>query len=248
MLRLPPSLRPWRSEIGQWYHEELGVETVLDLARGIEGEFRMPQADVLYGTKTETEVREGGILYRFDAASIMFAAGNRSERARAGRLVRPGETVADLFAGIGYFTLPAAVHGRAAKVMAVEKNPMAFDYLVGNARANGVGGIVEAHLGDNREVELPSGEVDRVFLGILPDARPFIGRAVPLLRAEGGWLHIHMVVSATNAREEALGRARDALARGRGRVEAMTWTAVKPYGPARTHGVVDALVRPPPAA
>lgn len=245
VLRLPPTLRPWREAIGRLYAEELGVATVLDLAGGIGGEFRRPQVVRLHGSVTETEVREGGLRYRLDAAEIMFAAGNRTERARVGRLVRPGETVVDLFAGIGYFTLPAARWGRAALVVAVEKNPRAFAYLKVNAEINGVASIVVPVLGDNREADLPRGGADRVFLGLLPDSRPFLPRTLELLRPEGGWLHVHLVVSAPRASEEALRRVGDTLAGAGAEVESMAWVAVKPYGPSRTHGVVDARVRPP---
>ena len=36
----------------------------------------------------------------------MFSSGNTTERQRMGRLQCAGETVVDLYAGIGYYTLP----------------------------------------------------------------------------------------------------------------------------------------------
>ena len=36
----------------------------------------------------------------------MFSSGNTTERQRMGRLDCAGETVVDLYAGIGYYTLP----------------------------------------------------------------------------------------------------------------------------------------------
>ena len=249
LLRLPSSLSPFGPRVGELYREEMGVETVLGFEGGVEGELRRPRVRILAGERTETVHQEEGILWHLDAAAIMFSAGNRSERRRAGELVRPGERVADLFAGIGYFTLPAAKFGHPQVVHAVEKNPRSHAYLLENVRANRVEGTVVPHLGDNRTVALPLGAFDRVFLGYLPSSLPFVPRALELLDGSGGWMHVHLVVSspkswAQDAREEV---ARAVLAAG-GEVLESHPRRVKPYGPARTHAVVDARVRPPPAA
>ena len=245
LLRLPAGLRPYFPLLGRAWQEELGVVTVLTQVGPVAGELRRPTVERIAGTVTETEVVEHGIRWRFDAAELMFAAGNRTERARAGRLVRPGETVVDLFAGIGYFAIPAAVVGRAARVTAVEKNPLAFHYLVANADRNGVAEVIDARLGENRTVAIDPGIADRIFLGYLPDAMPWIPRALELLRTGGGWLHVHTVA---DAREAVSASERHVAAEVRaagGRVdEGPRGREVKPYGPGRTHVVVDVRVRP----
>jgi tRNA wybutosine-synthesizing protein 2 len=246
LVRWPEELRPYYPEIARDLAALLGARTVLRPTGPIEGELRRPQVEVLFGSESETEVAEHGVRWRFDAARVMFAVGNRTERARAGSLVRPGQTVVDLFAGIGYFAIPAARVGHAARVLAVDHNPVAVRYLRENARLNGVAAQVQPILGDNRKVPLPAGEADHVFLGYLPSAVPWVGRSVPLLRPNGGDLHVHLVADARGAIgaatrtvlaavAEAGGQALDA---GRGRM-------VKPYGPGRSHVVVDVRVRPP---
>jgi tRNA wybutosine-synthesizing protein 2 len=222
------------------------VATVLVPSGPIAGEFRIPQVERIAGSDTETEVTEQGIHWRFDAAHIMFAAGNRTERVRAGRLVRPGETVVDLFAGIGYFTLPAAVHGHADRVFAVEKNPVALRYLRENVIRNAAADRVEVVEGDNRLVPLPRGLGDRVFLGYLPSAVEWVPRALETVRPRGGWLHIHLVADARNARDRASQTVDMALkTAGATLLEGLRVREVKPYGPGRTHVVADAHVIPP---
>ncbi len=244
VVRLPEELRPEFGRIGRAWVAELGVETVLRHAGSTDGEHRQPRVEVIAGGPTTTEVRENGLRYRLDAAEIMFAQGNREERRRAGQLVHPGEEVVDLFAGIGYFTLPAAAVGRAGRVTAVELNPMAHRYLVENLRLNGVEDRVLPLLGDNRAVELPAGAADRVFLGYLPSAIPWVGRAVGLLRP-GGALHVH-VVGETRAGPPAVeGAVADAVRRSGGEPDALRAREVKPYGPGRAHYVVDVTVARP---
>lgn len=242
VLRLPERLRPHFGAIGAAWQEVLRVETVLVRTGPIEGELRHPRTETIAGQGTETEVVEHGVRWRFDAAEVMFAAGNRTERVRAGRLVREGETVADLFAGIGYFAIPAARSGRPSRVVAVEKNPVAFRYLQFNVRANGVADRIETILGDNRSVGPPLGTSDRIFLGLLPTAIPWIPRALALLRLEGGWLHVHTVVDARDALTDSCAEVEQAVRwAGRAPVEVAA-RAVKPYGPGRTHTVVDVRV------
>ena len=245
LLRLPERYRPYFRLLGRAWQDELGVATVLTRVGPVEGDLRRPRVERIAGTETETEVVEHGVRWRFDAARIMFAAGNRTERRRAGALTRPGETVLDLFAGIGYFTIPAAREGPAARVIAVEKNPLAYHYLLENVARNGVVGRVDCLLGENRTVPLPARSADRVFLGLLPDAVPWVARAADLVRIGGGWLHVHTVADARGAADEARRRVEAAAAAAGATVlEPPRVREVKSYGPGRAHVVVDVRVRP----
>ena len=60
--------------------------------------------------------------YGFDVTRVMFSSGNVSERGRIGEMDLSGEVVVDAFAGIGYYTLPMLVRGRARHVHACEMN------------------------------------------------------------------------------------------------------------------------------
>lgn len=243
LLRLPETLRPQFSTIGDAWRSELGVGAVLRHAGGVTGEFRIPRLELIAGEDTRTEVVEYGIRYRLDAQAILFARGNRTERHRAGTETRPGEVVADLFAGIGYFALPAAVIGRAQEVWAVEKNPVSFQYLVENTRLNRVADRVRCLRGDNREVELPIASFDRVFLGYLPSSVPWVPRATALLRPGGGTLHVHVVQDSRGGRAAAEAEVRRAIERAGGTVTRTSSRVVKAYGPGREHVVVDAETR-----
>jgi tRNA wybutosine-synthesizing protein 2 len=244
VLRLPESLRPFYATLGAAWQEELGVDTVLVRSGPIDGEFRRPRTETVAGGETETEVVEHGVRWTFDAARLMFAAGNRTERRRAGRLVRSGEVVLDMFAGIGYFAIPAALSGRPARVVAVEKNPDAVRYLVRNAERNGVADRIVVVEGDNRTVPLPPASADRIFLGYLPSAVPWVPRALELLRSDGGWLHVHTVSDARGAVEWATEEVADSIEAEGAQVAAIDAREVKPYGPGRTHVVVDIRATP----
>jgi tRNA wybutosine-synthesizing protein 2 len=245
LLRLPEALRPHFTAIGAAWRSELGVGAVLRRAGETEGELRIPRLELIAGEDARTEVVEHGIRFRLDAQRILFARGNRNERHRAGTATRPGEVVADLFAGIGYFALPAAVTGQAGQVWAVEKNPTSFVFLTENVRLNRVTDQVECLRGDNREVDLPSGTFDRVFLGYLPTSVPWIPRAVRLLKPAGGTVHVHLVVGANDGVAAAETEVIRSVQGADAAITSIASRTVKSYGPGREHVVVDVTVTPP---
>jgi len=125
---------------------------------------RTPRAEILFGTAGEVHHRESGYTFVLDPGKVMFSQGNRTEKMRIAGLIRAGpgnERVADMFAGIGYFSIPAA--GAGARVHAMEINPVAFTYLERNIRENHFSGLIEATPGDCRD--LLTGTYDRILMG-----------------------------------------------------------------------------------
>ena len=83
-------------------------------------------------------VTENGVRFSFDITRIMFCSGNVTERMRMARQDTQGQTIVDLYCGIGYYTLPFLVHGRAHHVHALEWNPFSVASIRHNLRNNGV--------------------------------------------------------------------------------------------------------------
>lgn len=243
VLDIPESLRDHEYDVAGTWADELRMRSVVAREGHISGELRLPTMRHVWGdANTETTHVENGIRYRFDPVKVMFSPGNLPERQRVASLRVAGEVVVDLFAGIGYFTLPLAVHGRPARVIAIEKNPVSYQYLQENIELNDVADIVEARLGDNRDVA-PIGQADRVLMGYLPDPTEFLPLALSCLKRTGGSIHYHTVVDLPLF-------PRTAFEKLQGLLQALDWTAtlkesvtVKSYGPGEVHGVLDVEVR-----
>jgi len=177
-------------EIGRAVAKVLGVKCVLwDM--GVEGEFREPKVKVIYGNITETVHIENGIKYKFDPTKIMFSSGNVGERIRMSKINMEGEVVVDMFAGIGYFSLPIAKYTGAKRVYACEKNLVAFRYLCENIILNNVEKKLIPIMGDNREVA-PENVADRVVMGYIKTEK-FLDKAMRVLKKGGGVIHYHDV-------------------------------------------------------
>jgi tRNA wybutosine-synthesizing protein 2 len=241
VVRLEPELDGYEREIARAYASVLQLKTVLRDVGGISGDLRQPVIRPLLGTDTIATHLENGIRYRFDAAQIMFSSGNIEERLRMAEVECDGETVVDMFAGIGYFTLPLAVYQRPKKVIACELNPVACCYLVENISLNEVQGKVDPFQGDNRD--LP-GEAfaDRVIMGYVKTTHEFLPKAMAILK-NGGIIHYHETCPNVLLPERPIQRLSDAAKEGR--VEVLRMKEIKSYAPGVSHVVVDARVTRP---
>lgn len=218
--------------------EHHGVRVVLE-DLGIEGEERVPKTRHVAGERnTETVHRENGFEFALDPSRVMFSVGNAEERVRMRDAVSEDERVFDMFAGIGYFAVPAAVGG--ASVVAAEKRRESYDYLDENARRNGVGDRIEARHADCRDVRADD-DVDRVVMGHFDSTcDDFLEHALDSVGDEGV-LHVHDAVH-ENSKEETVRTVAEAARRHGYDVET-SLRRVKGYAEGVAHVVVDARVR-----
>jgi len=213
------------------------ADTVL-ARRGIDGERREPDVEVLAGDgDTETVHTEHGTRYALDLAEVMFSPGNKAERARMGETVGDGERVFDMFAGVGYFTLPMARAG--ARVTATEINPAAFRYLLENAKLNDVQERVDLYRADCRDVA-DTVAADRVVMGYY-DAYEYLEAALSALEP-GGVLHMHEATPEALVYDRPIDRLEAAAAERDRTVEVLDRRRVKGYSEGVAHVVLDARV------
>jgi len=153
-------------------------------------DFRSPNVTFKLGTDPWVIHIDNKIKYSFNITKSMFSSGNITEKIRMGKLNSKGKTVVDLFAGIGYFSLPILVHGKADHVYSCEWNPDAVEALRKNIIINNCQHKCTVLQGDNREVA-PVGVADRVLLGLIPTAECSYETACKALKIQGGILHVH---------------------------------------------------------
>ncbi|XP_053414827.1 tRNA wybutosine-synthesizing protein 2 homolog [Nycticebus coucang] len=189
--------KQWKSlEPGLWetVASALNVQRLAKRGRVSPDGTRTPTVTLLLGDHGWVEHVDNGIRYKFDATQCMFSFGNITEKLRVASLSCAGEVLVDLYAGIGYFTLPFLIHAGAAFLHACEWNPHAVAVLRNNLEINGVADRCQIHFGDNRKLKL-SNIADRVNLGLIPSSEEGWPIACQVLRGDaGGILHIHQNV------------------------------------------------------
>lgn len=240
ILKMDPRCRPYGELIGRTYAEVLGAKTVCADVKGVSGEFRRPSMEVLYGTDTSSVRLENGIRYGFDVTKVMFASGNTDERMRMRRLDCTGETVVDMFAGIGYFTLPLAKFSGARRVFACEKNPDSYQFLVRNIADNGVSDVVVPILADNRDL-LGRAFADRILMGYVQTTSDFLPAALRMIRP-GGIIHYHDTFYVHEYRDRIESIFSEHC--GPEGYEVLGIREVKSFAPAVSHYVADVRITP----
>ncbi len=191
LLKIASELVPYQSHIGKIYASVLSSKSVLKEKGPIGGPFRVPSVELMWGnSNTETVHHENGIRFRLDPTKVMFSSGNIAERKRMSTVARRDETVVDLFAGIGYFSIPLAVFSRPVQIIACEMNPDAFAFLKQNIVLNDVTEIIKPLLGDNKKTA-PTNVADRVIMGYFGETFSYVHTALSCLKDEGGIIHYH---------------------------------------------------------
>ena len=212
------------------------VKTVMKIDH-IQGTKREPVYKILYGSETETINKENGCLFKLDLSKVMWSKGNNNERLRIAKLVGDGETVIDMFAGIGYFSIPIGVHSKAKQVYAIEINPNSHYYLCENIKLNKLNNVTPI-LGDCM-IETPKLKADRIIMGYVKTTHHYLKVAIDSLNPDG-IIHYHETVpeKLMNSRpvERIIAQAGDRD------VEVLKINKIKKYAPGVEHVVVDAMI------
>lgn len=106
---------------------------------------------------------------------------------RLARTIRPDETVVNMFAGVGSFSVLMAKQGRAETVYSIDVNPSAVRFMRENVRLNEVQGHVIPVLGDAKEVIVGhlQDTADRVAMPLPEKAHEYLDYALLAREAHG---------------------------------------------------------------
>ncbi len=167
------------------------VKTVLRKVGEVEGDYRIAKYEVIYGGETETIVKEHGCRFLVDPTKAYYTVKLSGERERIARMVREGERVLVMFAGVGPYAIVIARLSKPSEVIGVELNPVAVEYFRQNVKLNKVEEIVKVIEGDVKDV-VPrlEGSFDRVVMPAPYHAENHIYLLEGKLR-EGSYVHVY---------------------------------------------------------
>lgn len=190
------------------------VKTVLAKSGAVSGVYRLRTFEVIGGeAKTQTVHREHGCIFHVDLAKAYFSPRLSYEHSRVASLVSQGETVVDMFAGVGSFSILVAKKREDVRVYAIDVNPDAFEFLKKNMLANRVESRVTPILGDARQIvnERLRGVADRVIMNLPEKAIEYVNVACAAVKPEGGVIHYYEFSNTSNPIETAKSRLAEAL-------------------------------------
>jgi tRNA (guanine37-N1)-methyltransferase len=247
IIEIPPGFEEHRNVIGRAVLESnKNIHTVLAKAGAVTGTYRLRELKFVAGEKkTETVHKENGCIYQVDVSKAYFSPRLSQEHKRVASLVEEGETVVDLFAGIGPFAILIAKTHENVKVCAVDANPYAAEYLKTNIRLNRVIEKVHPLSGDAKQIvnEKASGIADRVIMNLPGKATEFVDAACQALKPGGGTVHFYGFIDASNSLEDMkLGFAKAVEKSGRRVDGVLSGRMVRETAPHEWQAVLDVCV------
>jgi len=240
VIAIPDELNDIATLIGQKLLQMYPKCTCVVRDKGIKGAFRVPEREIIAGSGTETLHKENGCIFRLDVTKVMFSKGNLAEKKLMSTSSK-NEVVVDMFAGIGYFSIPIAVHSSPKKIISIELNPVSFGYLQENILLNHVENLIEPILGDCAVVT-PEGIADRVIMGYVGTTHHYLSSGIKALKPEGGVLHYHETTPEKLLPERAVNRVKEAALQLGKNTEILDIRRIKKYAPGVWHVVVDAKI------
>lgn len=248
VVEIAPELESYKRIIGKAIltaHKRVG--TVLAKSGAVSGVYRLRTFEVIGGeAKTETVHREHGCIFHVDLAKAYFSPRLSFEHSRVASLVRQDETVVDMFAGVGPFSILIAKKHEDVRVYAIDVNPDALEFLKKNVLINRVQARVKPIVGDAREIinEKLTEVADRVIMNLPERAIEYVDVACRALKPEGGVIHYYEFSNTPNPLETSKSRLTEALKHTNRRLEKILLARiVRGIAPFTYQVVVDTEIR-----
>jgi tRNA (guanine37-N1)-methyltransferase len=190
--------------------EHKNVHVVLAKKGEVEGEYRIRSYEILAQDDkrdfsdiprdlrpeklTETVHKESSCRFKVDPTNAYFSVRLSTERERIAKMVKKGERVLVMFAGVGPYAIIVAKLAEPKEVIGIELNPYAFRFFEENILLNKVDGTVKAIEGDVKfEVPKLEGEFDRIIMPLPKDSDLFLNIAQKKIR-KGGTIHLYKIL------------------------------------------------------
>jgi tRNA (guanine37-N1)-methyltransferase len=213
------------------------IKVVLAAVSSVSGEYRLKDLVFVAGERrTETEYKEYGSRLLIDVSRVYFSPRLATERHRLAELAQSDETVVDMFAGAGPFTVLLAK--KVKKAIAFELNPAALRYLKRNIELNKLYNV-KACLGDAKDLAPRfAGVADRVIMNLPHSAFNFLGEALTILSSSGGFVHYYDV-KPENEFPQTIERVNELVQNRDRTVETIHLKKVRSYAPHQYHIAID---------
>lgn len=193
IIRMPDSLLPKKKTIGEVLLQKVKTaKTIFYQSSPVEGDFRIRNLELLAGEdKTETEYKEHGCRFRVDVQKAFFSPRLSTERERIANIINDGETVINMFGGVGMFSIIAAKKKRCT-VYNIDINPHAIELCKKSISLNKLKGQVESITGDASQIieEILVDKGDRVLMLLPERSDEFLGSAIKATKS-GGIIHYY---------------------------------------------------------
>ncbi|MCY1156866.1 MAG: putative methyltransferase [Nitrososphaera sp.] len=251
IIKIPNELMPKKKYIADTILAHVkSAKAVFAQVSPVRGDYRVRNLEFIAGeNRTITEYKEHGCRFRVDVAKTYFSPRLSTERLRIANMVGEGETIVNMFAGVGTYSILMARMNKTCKVYSIDSNAVAAELCEANAKLNKVQDRVVSIHGDAGEVikDKLAGQADRVLMPLPESAKEFVDSAVLALKKKGV-VHYFIHIRADNKKTSknlGLQDAHKAFVKYNHIVQQVR--VVRGVGPRIYQIVADVLVKTSPA-
>lgn len=241
IVRIPDSLLPKKKLIGETLLQEVKiVKSVFYQASPVDGDFRTRNLEILAGEdRTETEYKEFGCRFKVDVANAFFSPRLSTERERIANLIQDGETMVNMFAGVGMFSIMAAKRKKCT-VYSIDINPIASKLCEKNIELNKLAGKVISINGETSQIidEKLKDKADRTLMLLPERSDEFLDSAIKTAK-DGGIIHYYSHIHADKKSDAGKLSENHYLEVTPVKSQILTSKIVRPVGPRYYQTVVD---------
>lgn len=218
IIKIPEELKKYKSKIGSALLKvNKSIKTVC-YTTSITGELRIRNPEIIAGKKsTKTIHNEYGLKLYLDVGKTYFSPRLAEERKRIANLVKPGEIVVDMFAGVAPFSIMIAKYASSKIIYAFDKNKNAIDYAIQNVKLNDVIDKIEIIHADSKNIkkilDKKTSRVDRIIMNLPFSAHKYFPYALSII-SDKCLIHYYTIIEKQKLDErlkklEKIGKEKD---------------------------------------
>ena len=189
IIKIPDELMPKKKLIAEAILDNVKTaKAVFAQVSAVKGDFRVRDLEFIAGeNRTITEYKEHGCRFKVDVARTYFSPRLSTERQRIAEMVGDSETIVNMFAGVGTYSVVIAKTNKTCKVYSIDSNAAASELDRENAKLNKVQERIVTICADAAVVikEKLAGQADRVLMPLPERAKEFVDPAVTALKRKG---------------------------------------------------------------
>ena len=219
------------------------IRTVLAALSPVEGEFRTRRFTFVKGENTtQTVHKEYGCKFVIDMEKAYFTPRLGTERSRILEQIKDGQTVVDMFAGVGPFSILIGKNRTSCRVVAIDKNPEAVKFLRHNIELNAATNV-EAVEGDAKEeVQRYIGVADHIIMNLPHTAQEFLDAAM-VVSKPGTLIHYYDITPESDLYSSSLGYIESAASKAGFAIEPIATRIVRSYSPHQFNVCIEVRIK-----
>lgn len=182
LIKISEELSKFQNEIGDaLLKANSNIKSVYKI-EPVKGEFRTRKILLLSGEENPITVhKEYGLSFNLDVQKTYFSPRLANERKRVAKLVKPGEIIVDMFAGVAPFSIMIAKYADPKIIFAIDKNADAIRYAKQNIVSNNFLDKIEIINADVKDIKKKvNKKADRIIMNLPFSAHLFFIKALDI--------------------------------------------------------------------